>query len=233
MGLPAMLSIPLLLSLSAMVLAQAVGPTRENYLRIAAEVEASLRNDDLNKLFPAAVDPQGGFFENFAEDWSHRGGSRGDSTRSVVYQSRLTWLAAQAAMRYPAQAKTFLSYARHGVRFLAERQWDKVNGGFWWSVRVDGGVVRANDKHIYGNAFAIYALAAAYKATRDPADLQLAQKAFQWLETHAHDPIHGGYFEQLRGDGSHVASTAARPEIHERAHPHSGGAHRPAGSLAR
>jgi mannobiose 2-epimerase len=186
------------------VSAQATAPGRENYLRIAGEVEKSLQEDDLQKFFPAAVDPNGGFFETFAEDWKHMAGRGGDTTRSIVYQSRLTWLAAQAAMRYPDQAETYLAYTRHGAQFLADKQWDKVLGGFWWSVDTSGKVVRADEKHIYGNAFAIYALAAAYKATHDAADLELAQRAFGWMDSHAHDSVNGGYFEQLRADGSHV-----------------------------
>ena len=208
MTFPAMFSILSLLSATAMALGQTTRPTREDYLRIAGEIETSLQNDDLKKFFPAAVDPVGGFFENFSQDWTHRT-ARPDSTRSVVYQSRLTWLAAQAAMRYPQQADTFLDYTRHGARFLAEKQWDPIDGGFWWSVNVNGRVVRPNDKHIYGNAFAIYALAAAYQATHDPEDLDLAKKAFQWLEVHSHDPKDGGYFEQLRADGSHALPATA------------------------
>jgi len=186
----------------------------DNCLRIAAEVEKSLRDDVLRKFFPATVDSQGGFFQNFAEDWTHgvaRSGSGPvrDSTRSIVYQSRLTWLAAHAAMRYPAQAQAYLNYARHGDEFLIERQWDKESGGFWWSVDVTGRVVPANEKHIYGNAFGIYALAAAYQATHDDSALSLAKNAFHWLEAHAHDATNGGYFEQLRADGSHVEAPAA------------------------
>jgi len=203
----------LLLPISSIALAQSaatqpsVAPTRENYLRIAAEVEKSLQNDDLLKFFPATVDPNGGFFENFGRDWSHTNPAR-DTTRSIVYQSRLIWLAAQAAMRYPALAETYLAYVRHGTQFLIDKQWDKTAGGFWWSVDVSGRVARQSDKHIYGNAFAIYALAAAYQATHDQADLDLAKTAFAWLETHAHDATNGGYFEQLRADGSHVTAPA-------------------------
>jgi len=204
-------SLSILLSLPALVFAQAAAsrdsdaPTKENYLRIASEIENSLQNDDLKKFFPASVDPEGGFFENFAQDWTHR---NPDRTRSVVYQSRLTWLAAQAAMRYPDQAQAYLGYVRHGAQFLSQKQWDNDAGGFWWSVDDSGKPVRA-DKHIYGDAFAIYALSAAYQSTHDEADLDMAKKAFLWLEAHAHDHIHGGYFEQLRADGSHVEAATS------------------------
>jgi len=183
-----------------------VAAKKESYLRIAAEVEKSLQDDDLKKFFPAAVDTQGaGFFENFSENWTHTGtgraGAAGDTTRSVVYQSRLTWLAAQAAMRYPAQADDYLKFTRHGAKFLEEKQWDKDKGGFWWSVD-SAGVSRGDSKHTYGNAFAIYALATSYKATHDQSALDFAKKGFQWLEDHAHDAKNGGYWEQIRGDGT-------------------------------
>ena len=210
---PLMLFAAFGLQLCSVAFAQAINPqdtaaaTPQNCLRIAAQVEQSLRHDDLDKLFPAAVDPQGGFFENFAIDWTHQAVSPGgDLTRDVVYQSRLTWLAAQAAMRYPGQSAAYLAYARHGAGFLAEKQWDKNQGGFWWSVDVSGRVAGSNNKHLYGNAFAIYALAAAYQATHDQADLDQAKIAFHWLEDHAHDAVNGGYFEQLRADGSHVSA---------------------------
>ena len=163
----------LLMSLPAVAFAQAATtpavppPTRGSYLRIAADVEKSLQQDDLQKFFPAAIDPAGGFFETFDQSWNHTNPAR-DTTRSVVYQSRLTWLAAQAAMRYPEQASTYLPIVRHGVAFLTQRQWDAKNGGFWWSVNV-AGQPRGDSKHIYGNAFAIYALAAAFQATHDAA----------------------------------------------------------------
>ena len=178
----------------------AISPTNDSYLRLAAEIETSLQNDDLKKFFPAAIDPAGGFFENFSQNWTHR---TPDTTRSVVYQSRLTWLAAQAAMRYPDLRDPYLAYVRHGAQFLIENQWDKTAGGFWWSVNTDGTPTQP-DKHIYGHGFAIYALAAAYQATHDPQDLDFAKQAFQWMESHAHDSINGGYFEQLRADGSHL-----------------------------
>jgi mannobiose 2-epimerase len=215
-----------LLSSASIVLGQAatapttkpVPPTKASYLRVAAEVEKSLQDDDLKKFFPAAVDNQGGgFFESFSENWTHtglngRGNASTDTTRSVVYQSRLTWLAAQAAMRYPAEAEKYLAIARHGAKFLEEKQWDAKNGGFWWAVDTNG-VARSDSKHAYGNSFAIYALATSYKATHDPDALDYAKKGFAWMEKNAHDEKNGGYFEQIRGDGSLITAAAAGGDI--------------------
>lgn len=68
-------------------------PSTGELLQIAAEVEDNLHRQVLAQWFPRAVDPAGGFHQNYAEDWSRLPGD----DRSVVYQSRLTWLAAQAA----------------------------------------------------------------------------------------------------------------------------------------
>src|SRR5688572_25598945 len=79
--------------------------TPDVYRRIAGEAEASLRRDVLEKWFPAAVDREaGGFHENFGEDWSRGAGGE----KSIVYQSRLTWLLAQAAVRFPEKSAEYL-----------------------------------------------------------------------------------------------------------------------------
>src|SRR6516164_9038051 len=105
-------------------------PSRDAYLRLATDIETSLQHDVLEKWFPAAVDEShGGFFENYAEDWS-RNATRGND-KSIVYQSRLTWLAAKAAERDPAHADPYLKYTRHGVACLSEKLWDRDHGGLF------------------------------------------------------------------------------------------------------
>jgi mannobiose 2-epimerase len=51
-------------------------------------------------------------------------------------------------------------------------------------------------------SFCLYGLAAAYQATHDPKALEFAQKAFRWIDEHAHDEKNGGYFEWLKRDGT-------------------------------
>jgi cellobiose epimerase len=193
--------------------AQGPKPSGEDYRRIAAEVEASLRRDVLEKWFPAAVDRQGGgFFENFAANWS-RGA---DGERSIVYQSRLTWLSAQAAIRFAddhEQAEKYLRITRHGAAFLADKLWDREHGGFFWAVDVAGHPVApfGGEKHAYGNAFGIYAAAGSYRATHNAATLKLAKSAFHWLDEQAHDARHGGYFEALTAAGEPILAPTAQP----------------------
>lgn len=182
-------------------------PNPVNYLHIAMEVEGVFKNDIVEKFFPATVDTQSaGFYQSFGADWSHR---PNDTTRSVVYQARLTWLSAQAALHYPGLERTYVEDSRHGVAELANLQWDKTNGGFYWSVNAANGTPVDNQKHTYGNAFGMYAAAASYSLTHDPAALDLAKKEFQWMEDHARDRVHGGYNEALDITGAQLGAPAA------------------------
>jgi mannobiose 2-epimerase len=162
---------------------------------LASDLRSCLRRHVLNCWFPHAIDPRGGFVEEFDDAW-RPGPSR---ERHVVYQARLTWTAAEATRREPDPREVWAERVRHGVTFLESKLWDAERGGFYWSIDEKGEPTRA-EKHVYGNAFAIYALATAHDA--DPRALPLAQKAFHWLETHAHDGVHKGWREALALDGS-------------------------------
>jgi len=199
-----------------------IPPTKENYLRIAAEVETNLQKEILQKFFPVTVDEQGGgFYENYSLNWTRTAGGN----KSIVYQSRLTWTSAAAAGRFPAQASLYLDLTRRGAACLADKLWDKNSGGFYWQVGTNGQPT-SDTKQMYGHAFGIYALAASYQATKDPATLDLAKKAFQWLEEHAHDNVNKGYFENIgvdgkpvvRGGGNSVGASAGQKSMNTRIH---------------
>ena len=175
-------------------------PVKETYLRIANEVEANLQKEVLEKFFPVTVDKQGGgFYENYSLNWTRTAGSN----KSIVYQSRLIWTSAAAARLFPAQADLYLAMTRCGTACLTEKLWDKTGGGFYWQVGVNGQPI-SGTKEMYGHAFGIYALAASFQASKDQAALDLAKKAFKWLEEHSHDPVNKGYFEVIGADGKPV-----------------------------
>lgn len=199
-------ALPALLALLCLGALPAIGATSTpptdaaTYRQLADEAETNLQAQVLAMWFPRAVDAQGGFAQNFGEDWTP-GASDG---RAIVYQSRLTWVAAQAAMHDPAQAARYKGYARHGLEFLDAHMWDAQNGGFYWGLDDKGAPARDGKKHSYGISFAIYAACAEYKATHDARALDLAQRAFHWLEAHAHDGKHGGYYEALTRQGKPI-----------------------------
>jgi len=175
-------------------------PAAPAYARLADEVDAHLRRDVLARWFPRCVDPRGGFYQVFARDWTRRP----DADRFLVYQARMTWVAAAVALWDPALAPTYRTYALHGLAYLDGTMRDREAGGLHYRLDPEGRVSPALgiEKHAYGLSFAIYAGAAAYEATHDPRALALASDTFRWLDDHAHDAAAGGWFEALARDGT-------------------------------
>ena len=108
---------------------------KDAYNALAAQMEAHLEKHILKPWFPRAVDTQrGGFIQDYTEDWTEKR----DGNKTIVYQSRLTWMAAQVALSFPEKAAEYIAYSNHGLDFLADKMWDKQNGGFFWSVDAAG-----------------------------------------------------------------------------------------------
>jgi mannobiose 2-epimerase len=184
------------------------------YKSLAEETNQNLRQHVLAPWYPKALDKtNGGFFETYDEQWKRPADAA--NTKSVVYQSRLTWVAAQAARRYPKEAEAYRAAALHGLAILTDKLWDRDKGGFYWSVSETGRPDRNGEKHAYGNAFAIYAASAVYETTQDARALDLAKRAYAWLETHAHDAKNGGYYEALNRDGKPILTLPTAPDAPE------------------
>jgi mannobiose 2-epimerase len=174
--------------------------SREAYLEIARDVNATLDRDILNVWFPRALDNKhGGFFSNFSREWK----AFGTESKYSVFQGRMTWISSQIVLRRPELRQQYVPYVTHGVDYLTGPLWDKEKGGFFWGLSEAGEIspFYSDGKQLYGMSFAIFGLAAAYEATRDFRALKYAQEGFRWIEQHAHDPQNGGYFEYLRRDG--------------------------------
>lgn len=192
-------------------------PGSQAYQKLAEELEAHFLEEVLPFWFPRCVDRRnGGFHPHFRRD-----GSPGpNSEKTVVFQARMTWVAAEVALRYPERAGEFRSYAEHGLAFLRDVLWDTEHGGFFWGLDERGRFLPryGAEKHLYGMAFGIYAAANVYRATRREDALLLAQKAFFWLEQHAYDKENGGYWEAYHRDGS-VITEVPKPGTDGRADP--------------
>ena len=82
---------------------------------------------------------------------------------------------------YYKDKNEFLKIAEHGFKFLEDVMWDKKYGGFYDLVKRNGEVVKENGqiiKRAYGNSFALYGLAAYYKASGNEEALELAKQTF-------------------------------------------------------
>jgi cellobiose epimerase len=133
-------------------------------------------------------------------------GSDRSGGKFSVFQERMTWIAAEAAMRRPELKEKFLPITRHGVEYLSNTLWDKQYGGFYWGLDDKGQIspFYTDGKHLYGINFGLYGAAAAFQATKDPKALELAQKTFRWIDQHGHDAKNGGYFDWLTREGKVV-----------------------------
>ncbi|MEX0719438.1 MAG: AGE family epimerase/isomerase [Balneolaceae bacterium] len=175
-------------------------------LSLAAEIDSSLQYELLDPWYPKAVDEvYGGFFSSFTHDFTI--GENQD--KMIVTQARHVWVNSKAAEKYP-DSSYFESGAEQGFQFLQNKMWDEQYGGFYTMVDREGNVPVGNSiqKTSYGNAFAIYGLAAYYNLTGDEAALDLAKETFRWLEENSHDPEYLGYFQHLERDGTPIP----RPE---------------------
>ena len=182
------------------------------YLKLAEEMETTLRRDVLRVWFPATVDKEnGGFYSNFSRDWQ---GTTSEGKFSV-FQGRMVWVVSQIVRQRPEFTDEFLPIIEHGMKYLIDVLWDRQYGGFFWGLDDKGQVSpRYTDgKHLYGISFGLYGAAAAYQATGDPRALELAQKAFRWMEEHAHDAHNGGYFEWLTREGKIVPANAGAARV--------------------
>lgn len=165
------------------------------------ELEAHLR-DLMAVWFPRTVDrEQGGFLCDFDRRWKPGGRQR----RLLEYQARQVLSASRAAEAVP-ELGHLGEIALHGMRHLREVQWDRQHGGWFRLLERDGTPLEGGRKHGHGTGYALSACAACYRATQDPAALELGQEAFGWLEQHAHDAEHGGYFVFFAQDGTPILS---------------------------
>jgi mannobiose 2-epimerase len=151
-------------------------------------IEDDLRGNILPFWIGHVVNPaNGGFLGSLTND---RSADRG-AERGALLTSRILWTFSAAYARYRDPA--YLAMADHAYNDLTRHFRDAENGGYFWSISPDGGVLR-DRKQVYGQAFAVYALAEYHAATGLRGPLERAIEVYRLIEKHARAP-HGGYLE--------------------------------------
>jgi len=137
----------------------------------------------------------GGYTINFGPD----GELKGEGTKMIVSQARTVWLFSRLA-RAGYKEDQYIEAADHGYQFLKEKMWDSRNGGFYWEVDATGDKKLKPRKHLYGQAFALYAMSEFYLASGRKDVLDFAVGFFNLLEAKSHDKTYGGYVEFFSAD---------------------------------
>lgn len=163
----------------------------------AARLERMLMDNILKFWHPQTLDlGHGGYRLNHDE----RGAWKGEAPKALVTQARMVWFFARMARAGYGDRKTMMDAADHGYRFLMEKMRDARHGGFYWRVDVKGEKPLAAKKHLYGQAFALYALSEYAMASGRRDVRREAVRLFELLEEKAHDRVHGGYREFFNED---------------------------------
>jgi mannobiose 2-epimerase len=195
--------------------ASAQPPNIDEVRRLHDRIDGLVLRELKDHWYPRALDKKlGGFHQNFARDWS----SLEDDNRFLVYQARMTWTAAAFAQYSQPDREEYSKYADYGVDYLDRVMRDAQFSGFHWILGPDGKVSPqlGDEKHVYGTAFVVYAASKVFQVTGNQRAKQVAADAYNWLERHAHDDEHGGYFEAIARDGKPLLSWEAGAPIYKR-----------------
>lgn len=154
-----------------------------------------LRDDILNFWLSKAVDkPYGGYLTYFDGD-----GRPWELTdKYIVTQTRMIWGLSLFSQMFPDDPR-IRAALEQGVDFFLQFFWDMQHGGWFWSTRRNGDLLD-DGKVVYGQSFALYALAQYGLSTGDCRGRQYAEKTFDLLQIHCADTLRGGYYENLERD---------------------------------
>ncbi|WP_199119420.1 AGE family epimerase/isomerase [Pedobacter sp. ASV28] len=112
--------------------------------------------------------------------------------KGVVLNARILYTFSSAYLL--KKEARYLELASRAFNYLNRFFLDEKEGGFYWSLTAEGQLLDGK-KQVYGQAFAIYALAEYYKATNEERALNLAKATYGLLEKHSYDKVHTGYIE--------------------------------------
>lgn len=149
-----------------------------------------LKENIIRFWYPQSIDrADGGYYMHF----DAAGKRRDDGTKMIVTQARMVWFFARLARA--GYGNEYLEAADHGYKFLKDKMWDHEHGGFYWEVDATGNRKLRPNKHLYGQAFGLYALAEFALASKRSDVLGFTTRFFHLLEEKSHDARHGGYNE--------------------------------------
>lgn len=112
------------------------------------------------------------------------------SPKGSVLNARILWTFSAARQ---------MELAERAFEYLKNHFIDKEHGGVYWTVSCNGEPLETK-KQIYACAFAVYALSEYYIASKHEPAKQLALDIYRVMVSHAHDEVHGGFYEAFTID---------------------------------
>jgi cellobiose epimerase len=163
-------------------------------MSLRQQVETELRTNILPFWLEHAIDEQyGGFRGQIANDLT----IDPFAPKGLILNARIVWTFSKAFSVYGEEV--YRQTARRAYDYITEHFWDTEFHGVYWLVDYLGRPVESK-KRIYGQAFAVYALAEYHRTTGDQDALTRALTLYECVESASHDPLHGGYFETYERD---------------------------------
>jgi len=164
-------------------------PGKKEFELLRDRAERELLGNILPFWTERAVDREhGGFFGKIANNLT----VSKDADKGLILNARLLWTFARLYRHYRQTHFARLAHRAHA--YLTNHFMDPEYGGAYWTVDWEGRPVD-DKKKIYGQAFAVYALAEYGLACDDSGSVKQARTIFSLIEEHAHDRAHKGYFE--------------------------------------
>ncbi|WP_459191020.1 AGE family epimerase/isomerase [Halosimplex sp. J119] len=165
------------------------------------QLRRTLRETVIEFWYPRSIDEEhGGYITSYDET----GEFAGNDGKMLVIQARMVWFFSRLHREGYGDGE-FREAAEQGVDFLLGELRDHEHGGFYWEAERDGTVTKPN-KHMYGQAFALYGLSEYYRSTGDETAREHAIKLFELFESEAHDEANGGYVEYFEPDWTPVTT---------------------------
>jgi len=163
-------------------------------MSLRQQVETELRTNILPFWLEHAVDEQyGGFRGQISNDLT----TDPLAPKGLILNARILWTFSKAFSVYGEEV--YRQTARRAYDYITQHFWDTEFSGVFWLVDYLGRPVEAK-KRIYGQAFAVYALAEYHRTTGDQDALTRALTLYERIESASHDSLHGGYFETYERD---------------------------------
>ncbi|NLS14882.1 N-acylglucosamine 2-epimerase [Vibrio sp. SM6] len=112
--------------------------------------------------------------------------------KSVLLHSRILWTFSKAYRVFGDER--YREAAEHCFLFIRDHCIDEIHGGVYWMLKYDGNLID-DQKHVYNQCFAIYALSEFFLSTDNEESLNLALDLFNIVEKFAYDSKNCGYNE--------------------------------------